>query len=374
MHASNGDSFGGNDQTQGDQPVEKFFKRDQIFAVDFGTRTTKAVLMDNKEKNGNLTLSRYVVQDAPIYDKALPEGLLTEHLRNIVNVLQPSTRRVTIAIGASDSVLRAAEMPLMQVSEMRQMLKFNAKNYLQQDLRDYIFDCFVVAGKGKSQPEQGKSGVTKYKVWVGGARNDYLTSIANAVKAAGLIPDQVTLTLLGPANALEIAQPEAFQKETIALVDLGFKSTSISILDEGELCLSRSVEIGGDRLTSGLSEGLGISYAEAEGIKIGMPGEVEAHLQPLIAPLGRELRASIDFFEHQREKTVGQVLISGGAARSDFIVQMLQSELVVTSKAWYPTNGIKLNLPAQQVSEVEQTATQLAVAIGSAAGSIAPEA
>ncbi len=330
--------------------------------------------MDNKEKNGNLTLSRYVVQDAPIYDKALPEGLLTEHLRNIVNVLQPSTRRVTIAIGASDSVLRAAEMPLMQVSEMRQMLKFNAKNYLQQDLRDYIFDCFVVAGKGKSQPEQGKSGVTKYKVWVGGARNDYLTSIANAVKAAGLIPDQVTLTLLGPANALEIAQPEAFQKETIALVDLGFKSTSISILDEGELCLSRSVEIGGDRLTSGLSEGLGISYAEAEGIKIGMPGEVEAHLQPLIAPLGRELRASIDFFEHQREKTVGQVLISGGAARSDFIVQMLQSELVVTSKAWYPTNGIKLNLPAQQVSEVEQTATQLAVAIGSAAGSIAPEA
>ena len=59
-------------------------KKDQIFAVDFGTRTTKAVLMDRKDKDGSLTLSRYAVQDAPIYDKALPEGLLTEHLRNIV--------------------------------------------------------------------------------------------------------------------------------------------------------------------------------------------------------------------------------------------------------------------------------------------------
>ena len=68
------------------------------------------------------------------------------------------------------------------------MLKFNAKNYLQQDLRDYVFDCYVVAPRGKAQPEAGKSGVTKYKVWVGGARNDYLVNVSNAIKAAGLIP------------------------------------------------------------------------------------------------------------------------------------------------------------------------------------------
>ncbi len=344
-------------------------KRDQVFAIDFGTRTTKAVLID-RAKDGALTLSRYVVQDAPIYDKALPQGLLTEHLKSIVEQVQPSTRRVTVAISSADSVLRAAELPLMQVADMRQMLKFNAKNYLQQDLRDYVFDCYIIPPRGKTA-DPGKTGVAKYKVWVGGARSEYLNNISGAIKAAGLVPDQVTLTLLGPVNALEMAQPETFNKETIALVDMGFKTTSISILCEGELCLSRSVEIGGDRFTAGLSESLGISYAEAEGIKIGMPTEVEAQLQPLVTPLGRELRASIDFFEHQREKTVSQVLISGGAARSDFIVQSLQSELVVTSKAWYPTSGIKLNLPAQQMTEIEQAASQLTVAIGSAASSAA---
>jgi len=344
--------------------------RDQIFAVDFGSRTTKAVLVDRKD--GGMTLSRYLVQDAPIYDKALPQGLLTEHLRNVVDQIQPSTKNVTVAIGAADSVLRSAELPLMQVSDMRQMLKFNAKNYLQQDLRDYVFDCYIVPPRGRTQAEPGKAGVPKYKVWVGGARSDFLLSISGAIKAAGLNANQVTLTLLGPVNALEMAQPDVFNKETIALVDLGFKTTSISILSEGELCLSRSVEIGGDRFTAGLSEALGISYAEAEGIKVGMPSEVEAHLQPLISPLGRELRASIDFFEHQSEKTVSQVLLSGGAARSDFIIQLLQSELVVTSKAWYPTSGIKLNLPAQQVTEVEQAATQLTVALGAAASTAGP--
>ena len=342
-------------------------RNDQVLAIDLGTRTTKAVLMERVDKS--LSLSRFVVQDAPIYDKALPQGLLTEHLRNIVEALQPRTKNATIAIGANDSILRSTELPLLPLPEMRQMLKFNSKNYLQQDLRDYIFDCYIVPPRG--QPEAGKAGVAKYKVWVGGTRREVLMTLESAAKEAGLVPKQVTLSILGPINALELAQPEVFGKEVVALVDLGFKSSSISILDNGELCLSRSVEIGGDKLTTGLAEAMSVSYAEAEGIKIGMPQEVEVHLQPLVAPLGRELRASIDFFEHQREKSVGKIMVSGGAARSDFLVQLLQTELAVACKSWFPTEGLKLNLPAQQLTEVEQVSSTLTVAIGSAAMSLA---
>jgi len=344
-------------------------RSDQILAIDLGTRTTKAVLLDRVDKG--FSLARFAVQDAPIYDKALPQGLLTEHLRNVIEALKPRTKRATIAIGANDSILRSTELPLLSLPEMRQMLKFNAKNYLQQDLRDYIFDCYIVPPRNKAQPDAGKAGIVKYKVWVGGTRREVLVTLEAAIKEAGLIPDQVTLSVLGPMNALELAQPDVFSKEVVALVDLGFKSSSISILENGELCLSRSVEIGGDKLTTGLAEAMNVSYAEAEGIKIGMPQEVEAHLQPLVAPLGRELRASIDFFEHQRETTVGKILVSGGAARSDFILQMLQTELAVVCKAWFPTEGLKLSLSAQQMTEVEQVSTTLTVAIGSAAMSMA---
>jgi len=342
--------------------------RDQIFAIDLGTRTTKAVLLD-RQADG-FSLSRFTVQDAPIYDRALPQGLLTEHLKTVVEAMQPKTRQITLAIGGSESVLRSTELPLMPATEMRQMLKFNSKNYLQQDLRDYVFDCFIVPPRGKLPAEPTKAGVTKYKVWVGGTRREFLNTLETAVKSAGLTPANITLALLGPANALEFSQPESFAKETVALVDLGFKTSSISILAEGELCLSRPVELGGDRLTQGLSEAMNISYAEAEGIKVGMPQEVEAHLQPLVAALGRELRASIDFFEHQREKTVSKVLISGGAARSEFLVQLLQTELGVACKAWYPTEGLKLSLSPQQMTEVEQVSSVLTNAIGSAAMAI----
>jgi len=76
----------------------------------------------------------------------------------------------------------------------------------------------------------------------------------------------------------------------------------------------------------------GISYAEAEGIKVGMPAEVQSNLEALVLPLGRELRASIDFFEHQQDKAVTQVYVSGGSARSEFIMQLLQTELMAVLK------------------------------------------
>ena len=340
-------------------------KRDQVFAIDLGSRTTKAILLERKDNA--FSLSRFVVQDAPVYDKVMPAGLLTEHLRSVTNAIQPKTRQVTLSIGAADSVLRSTELPLMPITEMRQMFKFNSKTHLQQELRDYVFDCHIVPPNGQKQIETNKAGVSKYKVWVGGARRELLQTLESSVKAAGLTPSNITLSLLGPINALEFSQPESFNKDVVALVDLGFKSSAICILADGELCLSRSVDLGGDRLTAGLAEAMNITYAEAEGIKVGMPQEVEAHLQPLVAPLGRELRASIDFFEHQREKTVSKVLITGGAARSEFLVQMLQTELGVSCKAWFPTEGMKLSLSSQQMTEIEQVSSVLAVAIGSAA-------
>src|SRR5205814_2750453 len=123
----------------------------------------------------------------------------------------------------------------------------------------------------------------------------------------------------------------------------------ICIRGRGQLILSRTMAIGGDRLTASLSASMNISYAEAEGIKVGMAHEVQPALQATLTPLGRELRASIDFFEHQQDKAVSQVFISGGSARSAVIVEALQAELVVECKIWNPASFLQMELPAEQV-------------------------
>jgi type IV pilus assembly protein PilM len=340
-------------------------KRDQLLSIDLGGRTTKAVHL--QRKGDSFVLTRYALMDAPIYERNLSADLLSEHLKGICEALDPKTRAVSLAIGVSDSIVRHADLPQIPVGDMRQILKNNSKNYLQQDLPGHVFDCFIIPPRNiQKAVEKSKvgSGSPKSRVLVAGAKKQLIDDMQTAIKSTGFSAETILPGLIGPVNAFELAMPEVFAREVVALVDVGFKNTSICILQEGELILSRVVNIGGDKLTNGLAESLGISYAEAEGIKVGMPTEVQATLEALVLPLGRELRASIDFFEHQHDKAVSQVFISGGSARSEFIVQTLQTELMVECKPWNPVGFLQVTLPPQQLAEIEHIAPQLAVAVG----------
>jgi type IV pilus assembly protein PilM len=342
-------------------------RRDQVIAIDLGARTTKAVHVQRKQND--LHFLRYALLDAPAYEKGVSSQLLGEHLNAISQALGTRAKQAVLVLGVGESLVRHTELPLIPVTDMRVMLKFNSKNYLQQDLPDYVFDCYILPPRAGSKPEVSRAG-QKCRVLVGGAKRQLIEDLQTAAKAAGLSPEEVIPGLVAPPNAFEMAQPELFAKESVALVDIGFKHSSISILLNGELMLSRVVSIGGDRLTNGVAEALGVSYAEAEGIKVGLPSEVQSTMVSLLSPLGRELRASIDFFEHQQDKAVTQVFVSGGSARSDYIVQILQTELMVPCSSWNPTTFLKMALPPRQMGEVEQIAPQLAVAIGAAVAAV----
>jgi type IV pilus assembly protein PilM len=342
-------------------------KLDQVMAIDLGSRTTKAVCVQRRGQG--LALSGFAFLDAPIYEKTLPPDLLSEHLKALTQVLQPATKHVSLTVGVNDAQVRHTDIPRMPVHDMRLVLKLNSKTYLQQDLPSHLFDCHVShRAQQPKAPEKfnDTNGSQKQRVLVAGARKQLVDDFVAGAKGAGMTIACLVPNLVCPVNTFEKAMPEVFEKEAVALVDLGFKSSSICIVLEGELMLSRVVSIGGDRMTHGLAELLSISYAEAEGIKVGMPGEVQAHLESLLLPLGRELRASIDFFEHQHDRPVSQVFLTGGPARSEFIAQRLHQELMVECKLLNPSSFLQLELPPQQASEIEQVAPQLTVALGAA--------
>jgi len=338
-------------------------RRDQIVAIDLGTRTTKAVHL--QRKGTGFSILSYTLQDAPAYERNLSPQLLGEHLGAVNQALGSRCKQVILVLGVADSLLRRAEMPMVPTADMRIMLKFNSKNYLQQDLPDYAFDCFILPSSVGAKQDVARQN-QKCQVLVGGARRQMLDDLQAASKIAGLAAEQIVPGLIGPPNAFELALPDVFAKEPVALVDVGFKNSSISILLNGELILSRVVGVGGDRLTNGVAEALGVSYAEAEGIKVGLPDEVQSTMVTLLSPLGRELRASVDFFEHQQDRPVTQIFVSGGSARSDYIVQILQNELMVPCTVWNPAGFLNIALPPQQMGELEQAAPQLSVAVGAA--------
>jgi Tfp pilus assembly PilM family ATPase len=263
-------------------------KRSQMIAVDLGSRTTKAVLIERRGEV--LALTRYALLDAPVFEKKISTEALAEHLHAVSNALGNVTKSVTVAVGLEDTMVRQIELPQIPISAMREVLKMNHKNYLQQDLPNHVFDCYIIP-----------------------PRNLAATGAIPKLKVLAVAPG-----LIGPINTFELALPEIFANDSVALVDIGFKHTSVCLIDRGELVLNRVFNMGGDKLTAGLAESMNISYAEAEGIKVGMAPEVESALQMQVIPLGREIRASLDFYEHQHDRRISQVFVSGGTAQPGF--------------------------------------------------------
>jgi type IV pilus assembly protein PilM len=273
-----------------------------------------------------------------------------------------------VALGLEDAMVRQIELPQIPLEEMRQILKVNHKNYLQQELPNHVFDCYIIPPRAATAGDNkgAAGGSPKLKVLAAAAKQQLVDDFMRATQLAGLSAECMVPGLIGPMNTFEQALPEIYAAETVALVDIGYRHTSVCVLDRGEMALTRVVNIGGDKLTTGLAESMGISYAEAEGIKVGMAPEVEGALQMQVIPLGREIRASLDFFEHQQDRPVSQVFFSGASARSEMILQILHSELLLECKTWNPTGFLQLALPGQQAVEVDHIGSQLTVAIGAA--------
>ncbi len=348
-------------------------RRDEVIAIDLGGRHTKAVHVQNK--GDRLSLVNYTIQDSPSNQATFSVPVMAEHLKSVTRALGEGTKSVVVSLGVTDTVVRRAEMPLMPMNDMRQLLKFNTKNYLQQDLPDHVFDCSIVVPRqvlganGTLETPKPTAG-QKQQLIVGASKRKLIEDVSSAIRDAGLSAAQVVPGLIGPLNAFEVSEPEVFANEAVALVDLGFRNTTISMLRQGDLVMHRVVNIGGDKITHGLAEAMGISYAEAEGIKVGMATEVLAALEPLVGALGRELRAFIDFFEHQQDVAVSQVFVSGGSARSELLVQALQLEMLVSCKVWNPAKSFDLALSPEQTTEFESVSPQLAVAVGAALSAV----
>jgi len=111
--------------------------KDSTVSVDLGGRTTKAVQI--QRKGSGFVLAGFALLDAPVFEKTISPEMLSEHLKNVCQALGIKPRAVTLAIGVNDSLVRHAELPMMPVDDMRQILKINSKSYLQQELTGYVF-------------------------------------------------------------------------------------------------------------------------------------------------------------------------------------------------------------------------------------------
>jgi len=154
------------------------------------------------------------------------------------------------------------------------------------------------------------------------------------------------------------------------LIDFGSRSTTLTIVDQGFVKMSHSVDLSGKEITRVISRGINISTARAEEFKksSGMASNgaergITQLVTPLIGRLVTEFEKMSTSYLRKEGVKIQKVILSGGAANLPGLLSHLSEKLLPQSSIGDPFVRVAYPPQLEKVLKQELSAT-LAVAVG----------
>jgi type IV pilus assembly protein PilM len=250
--------------------------------LDIGSRGIRAV--QAARTDGGWTLERLASVDLPygvVSNGTVKEPKeVTAALRRLWRRGRFSTKKVRLGITNSVIMARRADLPWMAAADFRKALRYQVADVLPVDLATVELDYHPLA-ELESVDEHGTV-VDTVRVLLVAADTALVTSLSDVARKAHLEPvaaDNDAFALLRAACAGSFRGTGAPE----AIVDLGASQLTVVVHTGGMPTFVRTVaNVGGDVVTTTLSDRLSISLEEAEELKrlTGLNGPA-----PVLAPI-----------------------------------------------------------------------------------------
>lgn len=336
-----------------------------VIGVDLGRYALKSVLLQRKGGN-RFVLNNYAVR---VMDKA-PETAeqLAAELTLLFKEMGGSPKTCAVAVSSSESLIRIIEQPETPTEILRDALRLNGMALLNQDVKEFVLDCDLIADEAAENNTQPSGAVRHLRYLVAGLPRVRVGLVDAAFQQhrKGSVHNLQLAPLCG-FNAFQFSHAEIFNNEAFALVDIGHTASTVTVGAKRELVLVRAIEYGGKTLSETLVENGAPDSDEAMRLLEEGDELTIENTRLALTALVREIGSSIGFFEGRREEAIGKVFVSGGPARSKALLKILSEELQIPCESWDPFKACEVSLPAHRKPLFAEDFVSLNVACGAAA-------
>lgn len=363
--------------------------------LDIGTGTFRVAQLQSAKdlplltNCGSIKIPRGAVVEGEIVDIDVVSYSLSELWRKT----GLSDKRVTIGIANQKIVIRLIEVPYMEKEDLKGALQYQVQDYIPLPVEEVILDFQVV---GDYTVESGER---MLQILLVAAQRDMINNVVAAVEKAGLRPEVIDVSafaivrsLLGaPALAHQVLpEEERSQEEAVALVNMGAGITSIVVAEKGIIRFARDIALAGDDLTEVLSDSLGVSFDEAEDMKIrvglpplvgdrfvNVPSElldraetVQDVLEREVLKFMSEIRRSFDYYLAQTPAAeLRKVILTGSPAKLRYFRSYFEREIGLEILAGHPLDQVQIS-PRLAVEALKEDELSLAICVGLALGGL----
>jgi type IV pilus assembly protein PilM len=378
--------------------VALFSKPKSLVALDVGSSLVKAIQI--KPAKPGWILENIGVAEVPAdISQAKGEAAATGLVSIIRTAIMNSGSRlkdVVTSISGEAVIVRYISFPEMSDSELDNAIRWQIEEHIPYRLDDINLDYNkLVVSK--------KEGSKKTDVLLVAARKDLVNERITLLKSIGLNPAVIDVDAFAVFNCFE-ANYDFKLNEVVALVNIGAQSTNIIICENNISLFARDISLAGNSITQQLASKMGISFADAEKIKVKegiiLPATSEAakeetpdikvairetvekitgeslsgdertrQLSDIIrVPLQNlvtEIRRTLQFFENQQSgKPVNRIVLSGGTAKLENIDSFVHDRLGLPTEVFNPFAKINTTKVAMGSNELNALSPSLVVGIG----------
>ncbi len=331
-----------------------------IVGLDIGSSAIKLVEAEKKRSGWvvhNFT-SVMLPEDSIIDGEIVNHAAVVEAIKNLVRESSINTKQVCTSVAGSSVIIKHITIPKTGPKELEDQVYWEAEQYIPFDMQEISLDFDVV---------QEDMGDGKMDILLVAAKKDFIEKRLATVRECGLQPNVLDVDVLALANVFW-ENYEMTPDNAVILVDVGASLTKINIVSHNTTLFTRDVAVGGKNLTQEVQNKLGISFQEAEVLKVDAcsTGQIPEEVLPLVTAISEnialEIRRSLDFYAASPvQLPVTGVFLCGGASRIPGLVNMLAEILGLPIEYLNPFN--KVACSGRQFNEEFLTAISSSAAV-----------
>lgn len=304
-----------------------------FLGIDIGTSAIKVIEMSRAGKRRKLDNYGEMKAEA-LYEKpfrTFEKSTLSFSNRDVVRALSAvlkeagfKTNKAFFSIPDFSTFFTTISLPAMTEEEIPQAVNYEAPQHIPLPLQSVNLDWQIV------EREAGAAlGQETIKILLVAVPKDVIQQYQQVAAAAGL----ELLSMEAEAfSLLRALINEEEKNQTVSLIDIGARSTTINIIDNGVLRVSHSFDTSGGDFTTVIAKGLNIGYAEAESLKRKQglfsegngPKEI---MLPLIDLIIEEAKKIFSSFFQAEGREVRKIVLAGGSALMPGLVDYFAKNL-----------------------------------------------
>lgn len=357
----------------------KLFSSNQqaIVGLDLGSSSIKvAQVVKSPEGFKVLKLRARPTPTAGVKDdgRIIDPALLGKEVKMLFEDAGITAKQIVSTVSGSHVIVRTVTMPVMTEKELQHSIRYEAERYIPYSVAEA-----QVAGSVLRNPIPGDE--KNMEVLLLASPKEIVQGVESTIAAAGLDAAAIELESLALLRIAKFVLLPEVLKQTIALINIGASSTSISIFKDESLRNSRTISLAGNSFTRAISQAMNTNFEEAEKLKrekavvrIEMdttpipPASVRIFnvILPVLSELTTEIQRSFDFYRSRyRGESVDAIYLSGGTSLLKNLDQYLAGELGVHVEMMNPIPGkTKEGIPGASPEEAVQLPQISVVALG----------